>query len=173
MPANSQTESRHGVMVCINGKGLLITGEAGIGKSSLALELITDGHQLVADDIVDISVSDNGLIASCPKMLKGLLHSRELGTIDIVQSFSAEAIKAQSSLDYVLELRAQSDFPPSLEAKQPPAIILGTAIPKLCLAINNPASILSRLLIWLKMQQQSDDASQTLKLRQHQQMQQQ
>ena len=53
MKSAKSTKSHHGVLINIFNKGVLLTGHAGIGKSSLALELIGAGHQLIADDIVD------------------------------------------------------------------------------------------------------------------------
>jgi len=170
MPANSQTESRHGVMVCINGKGVLITGNVGIGKSSLALELIRQGHQLIADDVVDVAKANNTLSACSPKMLQGLLHTRELGTINIKQQFGQHALLDFCSIDFVLELRAASREAASLEAHQPAAEIMNIAIPKLCLSVANPAPISSRLLTWLDMQAKADNGNQLLNQRQQHDM---
>ena len=62
--------TRHGVLVSVYGMGVLITGDSGVGKSEAALELIRRGHQLVADDVVDICrVSDNRLTGECPEMV--------------------------------------------------------------------------------------------------------
>ena len=59
--------TRHGVLVDVYGVGVLITGNSGIGKSETALELVKRGHQLVADDVVDIvRVADNRLVGECP-----------------------------------------------------------------------------------------------------------
>lgn len=170
MPADSQTESRHGVMVCVHDKGLLITGQAGVGKSSLALELIRQGHQLIADDVVDLVKTNTTLTAYCPKLLKGLLHTRELGTLNIEQHFGPQAMLASCSLDFVIELRAASIEPSSLEAHQPAVDIMQLAIPTLCLSISNPASISNRLLTWLEMQHSEDNANQLIKQRQQHDM---
>lgn len=63
--------TRHGVLVSVYGMGVLITGDSGVGKSEAALELIRRGHQLVADDVVDICrVSDNRLTGECPEMVR-------------------------------------------------------------------------------------------------------
>lgn len=170
MPADSQTQSRHGVMVCIHGNGILITGQAGVGKSSLALELIRQGHPLIADDVVDLVKANTRLTAYCPKLLKGLLHTRELGTLNIEQQFGKQAVLASCSLDFVIELRAVNTQASSLEAYQAATDIMQLAIPTLCLSVANPASITSRLLTWLEMQQSEDNANQLLKQRQQHDM---
>lgn len=170
MSNQPQTQSVHGVMVCIKGHGVLITGTAGIGKSSLALELIRQGHQLVADDVVDLVVENGSLRANCPAMLKGLLHSRELGTINIEQQFGKQAISSMTPLHFVLELCAASSDKASLEATQADAEILQIRLPKLSLCVTNPAPVASRLLIWLAMQRTANNGNQTLKQRQQQEM---
>ena len=104
MSLTQPSETHHGVMVSIEHVGILITGPAGIGKSSLALDLLAAGYQLIADDIVEISATSTHLIAQCPSTLKGLLHSRELGTIDIALLFGHASLSDQVSLDYVVEL---------------------------------------------------------------------
>ena len=64
-------ETRHGVLVNVYGTGLLITGNSGVGKSEAALELVKRGHQLVADDVVDIRrVSENRLIGEAPELVR-------------------------------------------------------------------------------------------------------
>lgn len=63
--------TRHGVLVDVYGLGVLITGESGVGKSEAALELVKRGHQLVADDVVDICrVNENRLVGKCPEIVR-------------------------------------------------------------------------------------------------------
>ncbi|MEX0614556.1 MAG: serine kinase, partial [Methylophaga sp.] len=73
---------RHAVMVRWQDHGLLICGPPGIGKSSLALAILSQSGQLIADDCVDIIRREGQLIARCPPAHIGLLHSRELGLLD-------------------------------------------------------------------------------------------
>src|SRR5690606_41403308 len=74
----------HGVFMDVLGVGVLITGESGLGKSELALELISRGHGLVADDAVELSRTAPSVIeGQCPALLQNLLEVRGLGLLDI------------------------------------------------------------------------------------------
>jgi len=101
----------HGVFLSVLDVGLLIKGDAGIGKSSLALELIERGHQFISDDVVHIfsdkmsnSTSNSRLIGKSPDMLKDLLAIRDLGVLNVAQLFSANSCLAQHPLDLIIEL---------------------------------------------------------------------
>ena len=70
-------ETMHGVLVNVYGSGLLITGESGVGKSETAIELVKRGHQLVADDVVDIRrVSDDRLVGESPELVRHFMEIR-------------------------------------------------------------------------------------------------
>ena len=73
----------HATCISLYGAGLIIRGPSEAGKSDLALRLIDRGARLVADDRVDLLVSDNGVIACAPNALKGLLEVRGLGILSI------------------------------------------------------------------------------------------
>jgi len=66
-------KSVHGTMMLVDGQGILITGKPGAGKSSLAFDLLTQGHQLISDDLTTLTCQDDTLIASCPPKIKNLL----------------------------------------------------------------------------------------------------
>lgn len=103
-------ETRHGVFIEVAGKGVLILGESGIGKSEVALELITRGHQLIADDVVDFSLTGTGKITgSCPDLLQDLLEVRGLGILNIKSLYGSSAIKNQKKLSLVIQLVAVND----------------------------------------------------------------
>ena len=159
----------HGVLMNINGHGVFIIGQAGVGKSSFALELLHLGHQLIADDVVEFKRNNTVITGSCPQMSAGFLHSRELGLIAVTQLFSPEACIQQHTLDYVVELKPSitnsSDLSPSHSHE-----ILGINLPLLQLSINSPASLYHRLLTWLAMQSTDYTAEKELKKRQQQQM---
>lgn len=97
--------SIHGVLVDIYGEGVLITGESGIGKSEVALELIHRGHRLVSDDVVEIKkVSDETLIGSAPDITRHFIELRGIGIIDAKTLFGVESVKNTQSIDLVIRL---------------------------------------------------------------------
>jgi HPr kinase/phosphorylase len=95
----------HGVFVNVAGIGVLIKGDAGIGKSQCALELITNGHKLIADDVVELHPSNDVVVGSAPERLAGLLEVRGLGIIDIRQVFGVDSFDKSHTIDVCIELR--------------------------------------------------------------------
>ncbi len=92
--------TRHGVLVDVYGVGVLLTGESGVGKSELALELVRRGHRLCADDVVDICrVSDNRLIGESPAMVRHFMEIRGIGIIDIRSMYGVGAVILSKSID--------------------------------------------------------------------------
>ena len=101
--------SIHGVLVDIYGEGVLITGESGIGKSEVALELIHRGHRLVSDDVVEIKkVSDATLIGTAPDITRHFIELRGIGIIDAKALFGVESVKNTQSIDLVIKLEEWS-----------------------------------------------------------------
>ena len=97
--------SIHGVLVDVNGVGVLIMGESGIGKSEAALELIKRGHRLVTDDVVEIRrVSDDTLVGSAPSVTKHLIELRGIGIVDVKALFGAQSVKETQNIDMVITL---------------------------------------------------------------------
>jgi HPr kinase/phosphorylase len=97
--------TRHGVFMDILGLGVLLTGESGLGKSELGLELISRGHGLVADDAVDIyRTSQTALEGRCPALLQNLLEVRGLGLLDIKTIFGESAVRRKMRLTLIVHL---------------------------------------------------------------------
>ena len=97
----------HGVLVDVYGVGVLITGESGVGKSEAALELVKRGHQLVADDVVDVcKVSDNRLTGESPETVRHFMEIRGIGIIDIKAMYGVGAVLMSKSIDLVIHLEA-------------------------------------------------------------------
>jgi len=95
----------HGVLVDVYGTGVLITGESGIGKSEVALELIKRGHRLVADDVVEVKkVSDVTLVGSAPEMTRYLIEIRGIGIVDVKSLFGVSCVRLTNSIDVVIHL---------------------------------------------------------------------
>ncbi|MFY8017183.1 MAG: HPr kinase/phosphorylase, partial [Inhella sp.] len=95
--ANRST--RHGVFMDILGLGVLLTGESGLGKSELGLELISRGHGLVADDAVDFfRIAQDTIVGRCPALLANLLEVRGIGLLDIKAIFGETAVRRKMRL---------------------------------------------------------------------------
>jgi HPr kinase/phosphorylase len=95
----------HGVLIDINGVGVLIRGQSGIGKSETALELVKRGHRLVADDSVEIRQEDyDSLIGTSPPLIEHLLEIRGLGIIDVMSLFGAGAVINYKKISLVINL---------------------------------------------------------------------
>ena len=101
--ANRNT--RHGVFMDILGLGVLLTGESGLGKSELGLELISRGHGLVADDAVDFyRISQTAVEGRCPELLLNLLEVRGIGLLDIKAIFGETAVRRKMRLKLIVHL---------------------------------------------------------------------
>ena len=99
--------TKHGVLVDVYGVGVFLSGKSGVGKSEAAIELIKRGHQLVADDVVDICrISDDRLIGTCPEKIRYLMEIRGIGVIDIKAMFGIGAVAKSKSIDLIIELEA-------------------------------------------------------------------
>ena len=97
--------TRHGVFMDILGMGVLLTGESGLGKSELGLELISRGHGLVADDAVDLyRISQTALEGRCPDLLQNMLEVRGIGLLDIKAIFGETAVRRKMRAKLIVHL---------------------------------------------------------------------
>ncbi|MRW93757.1 HPr kinase/phosphorylase [Duganella sp. FT80W] len=95
----------HGVFMDVLGVGVLITGDSGLGKSELGLELISRSHGLVADDAVEFSrIAPNMIEGRCPALLQNLLEVRGLGLLDIKAIFGETAVRRKMRLKLIVHL---------------------------------------------------------------------
>jgi HPr kinase/phosphorylase len=103
----------HGVLVQVFGLGVLIAGKSGVGKSEAALDLITRGHRLVADDIVEVAeISPLALHGRCPEAIQHHMEIRGLGIINVRDLYGTLATLDQHTIDLVVELIAtEADSP--------------------------------------------------------------
>lgn len=107
----ARQETLHGVFLEVLGMGILISGESGIGKSELALELISRGHRLIADDAPFFTRTTPDILnGSCPKLLSGFLEVRGLGILNIPAMFGENAIKTNKNLTLIIDLQHESHF---------------------------------------------------------------
>ena len=80
----SETSTRvHGTVVSIAGKGVLLRGSSGAGKSDLALRLIDEGAQLVSDDQVNLNNNGGQIVASAPETIRGKMEVRGVGIVEL------------------------------------------------------------------------------------------
>lgn len=101
----AERTTRHGVFMDILGLGVLLTGESGLGKSELGLELISRGHGLVADDAVDLyRVAQTAIDGRCPELLMNLLEVRGIGLLDIKAIFGETAVRRKMRLKLIVHL---------------------------------------------------------------------
>lgn len=100
----AETKTVYGGLMSIYGVGVMITGESGIGKSELALDLIKRGHIFVADDLVEVSKINNSIIGKAPHNLKRMLEIRGVGVVDVNVMFGGHCFLRKCSVDLVIKL---------------------------------------------------------------------
>ncbi len=100
----------HGVLMEVFGMGVLLTGDAAVGKSELALALISRGHRLVADDAPEFAqIAPDILKGTCPPLLRDFLEVRGLGILNIRAMFGDSAVRRKKDLHLILHMRNMSD----------------------------------------------------------------
>ncbi len=136
----AESISMHGVFMEVQGFGVLIRGGPGIGKSELALELISRGHRLIADDIVDFyRISPERVEGRCPPLLQDFLEVRGLGILNIRALFGDNAVKPTKPLDLIIDLRMADLLKPQeldrLNAKMLTEYVLDVEVSKVVIPI--------------------------------------
>ncbi len=95
----------HGVLVDVLGIGILLIGKSGIGKSECALDLVSSGYRLVADDVVIIKrLPPATLIGTAADLIRYHMEIRGLGIVNIQDLFGITAIREHKQMDLVIEL---------------------------------------------------------------------
>ena len=129
----------HGVMLDVLGMGVLITGRSGGGKSELALELISRGSGLIADDVVELyRVGPENIDGRCPALLKDFLEVRGLGVLNIRSIFGESALRPRKALKLIVNLErpGSGDVPAErLPLKPGSENILGVQIRKVAIPV--------------------------------------
>lgn len=123
----------HGVFLEVSGLGVLITGDPSVGKSELALELITRGHRLVADDILEVfAVSPDTLEGRCPTLLQDFMEVRGLGVLNIRRLFGETAVKQKKNLKLIVHLTPAGQWQEidRLDMRASDRDVLGVVIPE-------------------------------------------
>ncbi|WAW15350.1 HPr(Ser) kinase/phosphatase [Peptostreptococcus equinus] len=159
------TETVHGVLVDVNGVGVLIKGESSIGKSETALELVQSGNRLVADDAVEIKKLDDGfLLGTAPEILRHYLEIRGVGIIDIKNLYGARAVKLKKKIDIVVYLENWNPdkFYDRLGLDRDKEEILGESIDKITIPVKpgrNTAMVLEVAAMNFRQREMGDDAA--------------
>lgn len=106
----SNKEIHHGVFMEVLGIGVLLTGESSVGKSELALELITRGHRLVADDAPEFTRTGPDILdGRSPAILQGFMEVRGLGVLNIREMYGDNAIKINKYLRLIIHMENMSN----------------------------------------------------------------
>ena len=114
--ALAESTTTHGVFLEVLGMGVLITGDSGVGKSELALELISRGSGLIADDVVELyRIGPETVEGRCPALLKDFLEVRGLGVLNIRTIFGEAALRPRKNVKLIVHLARPTAKSVSLE----------------------------------------------------------
>ncbi len=103
----AESEIVHGVLLDVHGTGVLLIGEPSVGKSEVALELISRGHILVADDAPEFRRIAPGTIEGrCPPVLQDFLEVRGLGILNIARMYGEAQTRNRKILRFIVRLRS-------------------------------------------------------------------
>ena len=174
MSAGSATSvTLHGVFIQIFDLGVLLAGSSGVGKSELALELLSRGHRLIADDASEFALDEQGcLIGSCPALIEGFLEVRGLGVLNIERMFGPEALLRSCSLDLVLRLLPPDihGVPDRVFGQRNTRLLFGVDVPEIALPIrvgHNLAALAEAACRDQKLKRSGYDAAEDFIRRQH------
>ena len=160
--------SMHGVLVEVNGEGILILGESGVGKSETALEIVKRGHRLIADDQIEIrKVSETTLLGRAPDVIKHLIEIRGIGILDVKELYGVSAVKQQENIDFVinLELWDEKKTYDRLGLTEETTDILGIKVPSVTIPVGpgrNLAIIVEAAAINYRVKKMGYNAAQDL-----------
>ena len=130
--------TRHGVLVEVYGEGVLILGDSGVGKSETAIELVTRGHRLIADDAVEIRrVSATTLVGRAPELIRHYVELRGIGIVNVMRLFGIGAVKETEKVDLIINLEpwVQGKMYDRLGLDDQTTEILGIRIPSIVIPV--------------------------------------
>ena len=140
----ASSQCLHGGLLSIYGKGVLIRGESGMGKSEIALELIKRGHLLVADDRVDCYRIHNKIVGKAPELLSGMLEIRGIGIINVARMFGVSSVLPKTQVDFQVNLemwKPDQDYDRVGIEDKKHENILGVEIPKIVVPVREGRSM--------------------------------
>jgi HPr kinase/phosphorylase len=139
----------HGVLVVVQGVGLLLRGESGTGKSNCALELIRRGHRLVADDVVEIrhDPTRQRLVGSPPSPIAGRLEVQDVDIVDVSALFGTGAFAPSHQVDAIIDLMAAAPGNARQRRVDPPpqTHLLGHGLPTYIVQNDDVTTMANRL----------------------------
>jgi HPr kinase/phosphorylase len=138
----------HGVFLTVQGLGVFLEGPSGIGKSECALDLLTRGHKLVADDAVEFRrIGSEKLTGRAPELLRDHLEIRGLGILNVRDLFGIASVSEEHALDLVIRLKRWEEAQEidRLGLEKQTAEILGVKVPLVILPVS-PGRTLSTLV---------------------------
>ncbi len=138
--ALAERKTVHGVFIEVLGMGVLLVGNPAVGKSELALELITRGHRIIADDAPRFArIAPEVLEGTCPETLRDFLEVRGLGILNIRAMFGEGAVLRNKTLNLIIDLQPldqqQLECIDRLTGSLTAATILGVAVPKIVMPV--------------------------------------
>lgn len=138
--AMAEREVVHGVFLAVLGMGVLLIGDAGVGKSELALEMIVRGHRLIADDAPEFArIAPEILEGTCPALLRDFLEVRGLGVLNIRAMFGETAVQQRETLNLVINMRSFDNDALAridrLRGSLSAHTVLGVAVPEITLPV--------------------------------------
>lgn len=139
----AEETTMHANLTEVYGMGVLITGNSSVGKSETSLDLITRGHRLVADDVVDIIKIDNTLTGSSPENIRHFLEIRGIGILDIERLYGTGSVKTATTIDISIQLDQWDEKKEydRLGLDEDYTEILGVKIPKLVVPVKQGRNI--------------------------------
>lgn len=160
--------SMHGVLVEVNGEGILIRGESGVGKSETALEIVKRGHRLIADDQVEIrKINENTLLGRAPEVIRHLIEIRGIGILDVKQLYGVSSVKTEETIDFVINLEIWDEKKnyDRLGLSEETTEILGVQVPSITIPVGpgrNLAIIVEAAAINYRVKKMGYNAAQDL-----------
>ena len=137
----------HGVLVEVLGTGILLLGPSGIGKSECALELVTRGHRLVADDVVRLRREGARLVGCAPERIRHYTEIRGIGLLFVPELYGPDSVRDEGPVDVVVRLERWRDGAEyeRIGLERPAEVLCGVGVPSLLIPVR-PATSMATLL---------------------------
>jgi len=138
---------RHGALIDVFDVGVLLLGKSGVGKSESALELVTRGHRLVADDVVRVREAGGRLQGRAPERIRHYIEIRGIGLLYVPELYGEDSVLPEASVDLICRLeswREDVDYE-RVGIERPRETLAGVSVPALVLPVR-PARNVATLI---------------------------